>query len=70
MLMFALELQRRSAAGGWGLVSCAAHPGWARTDIIANGPSERGRVRGLWRVAERLAPLLGQPAEAGALPSL
>jgi NAD(P)-dependent dehydrogenase (short-subunit alcohol dehydrogenase family) len=27
MLMFALELQRRSDAHGWGLVSTAAHPG-------------------------------------------
>src|SRR3984893_18068072 len=34
MLMFALELQRRSDAGGWNLMSNAAHPGWARTDLI------------------------------------
>jgi NAD(P)-dependent dehydrogenase (short-subunit alcohol dehydrogenase family) len=38
MLMFALELQRRSDAGGWNLMSNAAHPGWARTDLITNGP--------------------------------
>src|ERR1700732_3641606 len=30
MLMFALELQRRSDAAGWGLMSNAAHPGSAR----------------------------------------
>ena len=48
MLMFALELQRRSDAAGWGLTSFAAHPGWARTDIIANGPGGSGRAsRGL-----------------------
>ncbi len=66
MLVFALELQRRSDAGGWGLLGIAAHPGWARTDIIANGPAGDGRVRGLWRVAELLAPVLGQSASAGA----
>lgn len=70
MLMFALELQRRSVAQRWGLASTAAHPGWARTDIIANGPAERGRVQGLWRLAELIAPVLGRPAEAGALPTL
>src|SRR5229473_2763820 len=38
MLMFALELQRRSDAAGWNLMSNASHPGWARTDLFANGP--------------------------------
>ena len=38
MLMFALELQRRSDQAGWGLMSTAAHPGYARTELIANGP--------------------------------
>ena len=37
MLMFALELARRAKAQGWPLVSVAAHPGWAATDLIANG---------------------------------
>ena len=41
MLIFALELQRRSNAHGWGLISNAAHPGWARTDII---PTVRPRT--------------------------
>ncbi len=70
MLMFTLELQRRSDARGWGLTSTAAHPGWARTDIIANGPGGNGGVRGFWRLAVLLAPLLGQSAAAGALPVL
>ena len=39
MLMFALELQRRSDAEGWGVMSNAAHPGWARTELFANGPN-------------------------------
>ena len=38
MLMFALELQRRSDATGWNLTSNAAHPGFARTGLFASGP--------------------------------
>ena len=66
MLMFALELQRRSDAAGWNLMSNAAHPGWARTDLFANGPGA-----GLLSLATQLAaPLLSQSAESGALPTL
>ena len=36
-LMFAIELQRRSEAGGWGVASIAAHPGISRTDLLHNG---------------------------------
>ncbi len=36
-LLFARELQRRSDGGGWGLLSDAAHPGMARTELVANG---------------------------------
>ena len=39
MLIFAIELHRRSAAKDWGLTSVAAHPGLARTDLVANGPA-------------------------------
>ncbi len=70
MLLFTLELQRRSDAQGWGLLSTAAHPGWARTDIITNGPAADGRLPGFWRVAALAAPLLGQSAAAGARPVL
>jgi NAD(P)-dependent dehydrogenase (short-subunit alcohol dehydrogenase family) len=66
MLMFALELQRRSDASGWNLMSNAAHPGWARTDLLANGPGS-----GLLSFASQLAaPLFSQSAESGALPTL
>jgi NAD(P)-dependent dehydrogenase (short-subunit alcohol dehydrogenase family) len=37
-LMFALELQRRSDAAGWGVTSIAAHPGIARTELLFNAP--------------------------------
>ena len=66
MLMFALELQRRSDAAGWGLISNAAHPGYARTELIANGPG-RGGLMGL--VSGLMRPL-SQSAAAGALPTL
>jgi NAD(P)-dependent dehydrogenase (short-subunit alcohol dehydrogenase family) len=66
MLMFALELQRRSDAAGWNLISTASHPGWARTDLFANGPGF-----GLISVASQFAaPLFSQSAESGALPTL
>jgi NAD(P)-dependent dehydrogenase (short-subunit alcohol dehydrogenase family) len=38
MLLFALELQRRSDAAGWNVTSNAAHPGFARTGLFASGP--------------------------------
>jgi NAD(P)-dependent dehydrogenase (short-subunit alcohol dehydrogenase family) len=66
MLMFALELQRRSDTAGWNLMSNASHPGWARTDLFANGPGF-----GLISLASQFAaPLFSQSAESGALPTL
>jgi NAD(P)-dependent dehydrogenase (short-subunit alcohol dehydrogenase family) len=67
MLMFALELQRRSDAAGWGLMSNAAHPGFARTDLIANGPGANSLMSQLGRFVQ---PLISQSAAAGALPTL
>nr|WP_315426170.1 SDR family oxidoreductase [uncultured Albidiferax sp.] len=67
MLMFSLELQRRSAAEGWGLSSYAAHPGYARTDLIANGPRLGGLLTALnlW-----LQPMVSHSAAQGALSTL
>jgi NAD(P)-dependent dehydrogenase (short-subunit alcohol dehydrogenase family) len=67
MLMFALELQRRSDAAGWGLMSNAAHPGYARTDLIPNGPGASGL---LWQVSKALQLVASHSAAEGALPSL
>jgi NAD(P)-dependent dehydrogenase (short-subunit alcohol dehydrogenase family) len=67
MLIFALELQRRSDAAGWGLLSNAAHPGYARTDLIANGPGAAGLLS---RLSKSLQPLMSHSAAAGALPIL
>lgn len=67
MLMFALELQRRSLAAGWGLMSLAAHPGYARTDLIPNGP---GTTSFQSRVSRWLQPFISHSAAEGALPTL
>ena len=67
MLIFALELQRRSDAAGWGLMSNAAHPGFARTDLMANGPGTGG-LMGLF--GKILQPIASHSAAAGALPTL
>lgn len=67
MLMFALELQRRSDAQGWGLISLAAHPGWSRTDLVANGPG-KGGFFGV--IAAAFTPFLSQSAADGALPQI
>jgi len=64
-LMFALELQRRSDAGGWKLISNAAHPGFARTNLFASGPG------GLLSLAtDFAAPFLAHSAADGARPIL
>jgi NAD(P)-dependent dehydrogenase (short-subunit alcohol dehydrogenase family) len=65
LLMFALELQRRSDASGWNLTSNAAHPGFARTSLFASGPG------GLLALASGIAaPFFGQSATDGARPIL
>jgi len=70
-LLFAFELQRRSDANGWGLLSDAAHPGYARTGLQSAGPA-LGRTRpSLFDVVSKLiAPFASQSAADGALPTL
>jgi NAD(P)-dependent dehydrogenase (short-subunit alcohol dehydrogenase family) len=65
-LMFALELQQRSEAGGWGIESMAAHPGVARTDLLHNAPGKRSAAG----LARSYLWFLFQPAAQGALPTL
>ena len=65
-LMFALELQRRSDAAGWGLASIPAHPGISRTDLLPNGAGAHSAM-GLTR---KYLWFLFQPAAQGALPTL
>ena len=68
MLMFAIELQRRNDAHGWGLTSVAAHPGFARTDLIANGHA--GKPGLFARGARLLETVFSHSAADGALPIL
>ncbi|HEV2083353.1 MAG TPA: SDR family oxidoreductase [Brevundimonas sp.] len=68
MLMFAMELQRRSDAGDWGLTSVAAHPGVARTDLVANGAGGERSLRTFF--TRSLIGLMAHSAAAGALPVL
>ena len=62
-LMFTYELQRRLAAHGT-TVAVAAHPGISNTELARNAPAV---VR---RPLTWLAPVITQPATAGALPTL
>jgi NAD(P)-dependent dehydrogenase (short-subunit alcohol dehydrogenase family) len=66
-LLFTFELQRRSDAYGWGLMSNAAHPGYARTALIANGPGTAG-LKGIGMKV--LGSFMSHSAAAGALPAL
>lgn len=66
--IFAVELQRRSDAAGWGLMSNAAHPGYANTELFNN---EMGR-NNIFTILSHaiIIPLIGHSAAAGALPTL
>lgn len=67
MIMFALELQRRSDKAGWGVTSIPVHPGISRTELILNGSGPNSMAGILRRL---LGPVLFQPAHQGALPAL
>jgi NAD(P)-dependent dehydrogenase (short-subunit alcohol dehydrogenase family) len=68
-LLFMFELGRRAAAAGLSLVSVAAHPGIARTNLQAAGPGMDGnRLRQAVIVGGTY--LIGQSDAQGALPSL
>ena len=68
-LLFALELDRRARAAGASLVSAAAHPGYAATNLQAAAPRmEHRRLReAMVALANRL---FAQSDVQGALPSL
>jgi NAD(P)-dependent dehydrogenase (short-subunit alcohol dehydrogenase family) len=71
MLMFALELHRRSEAGGWGLMALAAHPGLAATEIVASGPTlGLPRAPLFQRGMQTALQWFGQSSQAGAVPTL
>ncbi len=68
-LLFAFELDRRASAAGLGLISVAAHPGYAATNLQSAGPRMEGRLgaRAFYATGNLL---LGQSAARGALPQL
>jgi NAD(P)-dependent dehydrogenase (short-subunit alcohol dehydrogenase family) len=66
-LMFALELHRRSQLAGSKLISVAAHPGVAKTNIVANGPGSSG-LKAL--ILNLFSGIIMQPDWQGALPVL
>jgi len=68
-LMFALELDRRTKAAGIDVVSVAAHPGYAATNLQGAGLNlGRSRIPGM--AIHQISRVLGQPAAHGAWPSL
>ncbi|MFD7023783.1 SDR family oxidoreductase [Promicromonospora sukumoe] len=72
-LLFALELDRRSRANGWGIVSNAAHPGTTYTGLYSAGPglgaAEPPRMDAVMRRFLALGVFV-QPVEMGVLPAL
>jgi NAD(P)-dependent dehydrogenase (short-subunit alcohol dehydrogenase family) len=74
VLMFALELDKRSRAAGWGIVSNAAHPGLTKTNLQIAGPSH-GRekpalMERLYKSSWRFAPFLWQEIDEGIMPAV
>ncbi len=69
-LCFAIELQRRSAAAGWGVASLAAHPGLAMTDLYAKALAADGGPKLITRLMRAGTRLLPHSAEAAARPIL
>ena len=67
-VMTALELQRRLQAQGSGVLSIAAHPGLARTNLQPTSVAARGSK--LEALAYKLMDPLFQSAAMGALPQL
>jgi hypothetical protein len=63
-----LELQRRSDAAGWHLMSNAAHPGGSLTDLVANGPGHRTGLMGA--IEARFMAIIAQSPADGAWPQL
>jgi NAD(P)-dependent dehydrogenase (short-subunit alcohol dehydrogenase family) len=67
LMLFTQELARRSRAGGWRILSAAAHPGYARTGLFASGPGAASVLSLLHRT---VGVHMSHTAEQGALPTL
>ncbi len=64
-LLFMTEMQRRSDAAGWGLISVGAHPGFARTEAMME-PGDTLENHRFAKVVSGLIPT----AEAAARPAV
>ncbi|WP_245657392.1 hypothetical protein [Herbidospora mongoliensis] len=72
--MFARELDRRSRANGWDVLSNAAHPGATKTNLQVTGPTHgasgsRARLVGWVNAASYRIPGLWQEVDGGILPA-
>ncbi|MDQ3592848.1 MAG: oxidoreductase, partial [Actinomycetota bacterium] len=68
-LLFMLELERRAAAEDLALLSVAAHPGYAATELQTSGPAMGGSTVGS-RLMSMANKVVAQPADHGAWPLL
>jgi NAD(P)-dependent dehydrogenase (short-subunit alcohol dehydrogenase family) len=66
-ILFAKELDRRARVAQSRLISLAVHPGISKTNILVNGPGTKNLQAIVLRI---LAPIMIQPDDAGALPTL
>lgn len=72
-LMSAIELDRRSCLGGWGLMSNAAHPGLSKTNLLSGASYGRERPTlqaRLTRLTWRLLPFMWLDVDEGIKPAL
>ncbi|ORV87548.1 short-chain dehydrogenase [Mycobacterium interjectum] len=72
-LMFAIELDRRSRLGGWGVMSNAAHPGLSKTNLLSGASYGRDRPTlqaRLTTMTWRLLPFMWLDIDEGIKPSL
>jgi len=69
-LLFMLELERRAASADLALVSVAAHPGYAATELQTAGPQLGGSTVGSRVMTSVTNRVVAQSAEQGAWPLL
>lgn len=72
-LMFAVELDRRSRLGDWGLMSNAAHPGLTKTNLLSGASYGRARPTLQARLTQltwRVLPFMWLDIDEGIKPTL
>ena len=72
-LMFAFELNRRSGHGGWNVMSNAAHPGLAKTNLLSGASYGRDKPTLQARLTQltwRLLPFMWLDVDEGIKPTL